>query len=410
MPSNVSKVTLSRLALAIRARGFTAARWLVPVFIFPQLTAALWRARADVAHADVLIVYEGGGFGHQISGPDIIRRIFPGRAVTVLMGAFPGEDNMRVPLVWTSPRVHLISLSLKMPPNCEQRSLRLPVPLLNGFYKSLARFLALRYPDKEVISSYSEIVERLWAETERIGITIRAKLTGEIVEWILPYYRLMRQRSAPKGADIEIESSSRSGSEVTEYVQALRRLVAAGYQCLLIGDRKLSDEVAGMFDGWLIDAAALRVDGELFSLFAATDADIFIGELGGGSMLPGINGIPTLIVNHFPYFATRLRATVFPKFCYDADGHLIPPEVMFAANSHLHAIPGVTVRLSTAEELEIAVTEFISESRAGMPYGIEVENLVGSPNDLWYADAESRISPAWLALARRRQAALIAPG
>jgi hypothetical protein len=433
-------MNLPRLAASLRARSFSVARWVVPFFVLPHLLVELWRARSEIAAADILVVYDAGGFGHQVCGPDILRRLYPGRNILVLLGAFPGEDNWSVPLIWREPTVRFLPFALALPKGWWQSSIRMPLLLQLGFCKVLAGALVRKFPGKTVIPSVYHVIDALWREAARLGLAIEATRKGEIVEWALPYFRLIRLRPAPairlpdtkrvlirrrlaehatrldrspsglcclylrtKGAEVEVETSSRSGSELTEYIQAIRRLVAAGYLCLLIGDRNLSDDIAAIFDGWLINAAVLRVDAGLFSLFAATEADIFVGESGGGSLPPGINGIPALTVNHFPYYVTRLNATVFPKFCYDAAGRMIPPEVMFGEYAHLHAIPGGSVRSNTAEELEIAVVEFIREHRRGVPNGIAVEEIVGRPNSLWYADAESRLSPAWLALARQRQ-------
>jgi hypothetical protein len=432
---------LRRIGPSLFARSFSAARWIVPIFVLPRLLTDLWRARHEIAAAEIVVVYDGGGFGHQICGPDILRRVFPGRRVVVLFGAFPGEDNWHVPLLWREPRVIFLSFALALPAGWRNRAVRVPLWLQLSFCRTLAQLLARGFPDKKIIPSSDHVIGELWREAECAGIAIHAHRVGEKVEWALPYFQLMRLRPAPairlqaqkrelisrrlsehgatrlqqspsglcclylraKGAEIEVETSSRSGSEVTEYVPAIRRLVDSGYLCLLIGDRALSGDIAASFRGWLLDAGSLDVDAGLFSLFAATEADIFIGESGGGSLPPGINGIPTLTVNHFPYYVTRLCATVFPKFCYDAAGNVISPEVMFGANSHRHAIPGGIVRSNSAEELEIAVEEFIRLHRRGIPDGVVVDDLVGTPNSLWYADAESRLSPAWLTLARQRQ-------
>ncbi|MDB5411045.1 MAG: hypothetical protein JWL84_5957 [Rhodospirillales bacterium] len=437
----VRAINLRRVKGSLRARAFSFSRWIVPAVVLPRLLAELWRARKDIASAEILVVYEGGGFGHHICGPDALRRLYPHRSVLILLGAFPGEENWRVPLIWREPRVRFLPFAVAMPETWQQRAIRVPVRLQMGFCKALARALAFRFPRKKVIASSFEVFDEVWLEAERSDLVIATIRTGEIVEWMAPYYRLMRFRPAPpirlpdteravmarhlaesarsldrppsglcclylraKGAEVEVVTSSRSGSALMEYVPAIHRLVAAGYRCLLIGDRILTNDVAAIFGGWLVDAAALRVDPGLFSLYAATEADIFIGEAGGGSLPPGVNGIPALTVNHFPYYVTRLHATVFPKFCYDSAGRMIPPEIMFGEYSHLHAIPGGTVRSNTAEELEIAVSEFIRLQRRGVPEGVVVEDIVGTPNSLWYADADSRLSPAWLELARQRQA------
>ena len=150
------------------------------------------------------------------------------------------------------------------------------------------------------------------------------------------------------------------------------------------------------FGGWLVDATSLGIDAERFSLFALTEADIFIGEAGGASFLPGINNIPTLLLNNFPPYQTRRGATAFLKICRDELGAAISPQRILTEYAHAYQIPGGSVSPNTATEILNAVTDFIENRRSDEPYGIKIDDIVDGAHETWYVDAQSHLSPAWL--------------
>jgi putative glycosyltransferase (TIGR04372 family) len=346
-------------------------------------------------------------------------------------GASRGVHNWHIPLIWTEPRVHLLQFAILL-----GRSLILGVPfhVQAAIGTAIGRWLKRRYPDKLVLGSIVEIRDALWRTAATLPVPPAALRSSDASEYTIAYFHLMTHRPAPpvrlpanmtapiraalaaavgggsgarklcclylrqRGSASEVDSFVRTGSELSDYVPAIRRLVQAGYQCLLVGDRKLSGEVAQMFGGWLADAQSLGQDPAATALFGASEADLFIGESGGGTFLPGVNGIPTLIVNNIPYYQTRYRATTFFKLCTDDSGALIDLKRMFGELSRAHEIQGGTIHSNTPDQLELAVIEFLAEHRKGEAYGVAVETVVGRPNDLWYADAQARISPAWLGL------------
>ena len=97
----------------------------------------------------------------------------------------------------------------------------------------------------------------------------------------------------------------RNTSNIQNHLPAVSLLNGQGYQVLLTGDLGLDVETRDAFKGRLVDAESLGVEAGVFNLFAALEADIFIGNNGGGVCLPNINDIPVLFLDAFPF-----------NFCY----------------------------------------------------------------------------------------------
>jgi len=422
--------TYRRLRRQIAFLALSIARWTLVPPLLARIGLTLWRARHDLAAADVLAIYESGGFGHHVIGPDALRRMYPGKRCVMLCGAYRGIHNWYIPQLWCEPRVHLLQFGVLV-----GRSLTLNIPfhvqVATG--AAIGRWLKRRYRGKTVLGSILEFRDALWDAARAVpGPPMAAMRSRDASEYTIPYFHLMARQPAPpaklpahvtlpirqaleaaigpkrghrrlcclylrkRGSASEVDSFIRTGSTLEDYVPAIRRLVDAGYQCLLVGDRELPEDVAQAFGGWLADARTLGQDASVVALFGASEADVFIGESGGGTFLPGVNGIPTLIVNNIPYYQIRHRATAFFKVCTDRAGMLIGLKRMFGELSRAHEIDGGIIHSNTAEQLAMAVSEFLTEHREGEAYGVAVETIVGSPNDLWYADAQARISPAWL--------------
>jgi hypothetical protein len=224
-------------------------------------------------------------------------------------------------------------VAVPIPPNAVRS------PYLPTYFQMLRHYprSPLRLPDEQ-----RETVRR------RIGEAIGRP----VCEWRLCcLYLRNRDASAP-------ETASRNGSPVEEFAGAVAALKKRNYLCILVGDRARG----GGGDLW--DAARLGVPADLLYLYAATEADLFIGEAGGGSYLPGISVIPTLIVNSYPHGYARFHAT-----------ELLKPSATEA---------------NSAEEITAAVQDFLDHSYPGEPYGLKCD--VG-----WFPDADARLSPigAW---------------
>jgi putative glycosyltransferase (TIGR04372 family) len=429
-------ITFERLKRSASARFCVILGWLLTPIIIILATNPLWKARKALTNADVVAIYESGGFGHHIITPDILRRLFPSERIVLLLAALPVGHNWSLPTLWPSPEIFMLRFAFTFSCGNKRETIRMPYPIQVRFCRYIANALRLCYPQKQHIIGYRELQSKLWRQiraTDQTGTSDGRNLTNQ--DWPIAYFHLMRRCPAPpvylpradatligdclvsalgtaasdrrglcclylrsKGANSneEIESSSRSGSPIDTYLQAVEYINSKGYQCLITGDRQLTTEIAIKFGGWLVDAASLGIDAEKFSLFALTEADIFIGEAGGASFLPGINEIPTLIVNNLPAYQTRVGATTFFKIYRDELGVAISPQRVLTEFAHAYQIPGGSVSPNTATEILNAVTDFIENRRDGEPYGIKIDDIVEGVHDTWYHDAQSRISPAWL--------------
>ncbi|MGQ0663113.1 MAG: hypothetical protein ACT4P2_05915 [Pseudomonadota bacterium] len=428
---------MRRILHAVGWRLNGVARWLVLPVSLLRVAYGVCRAWRDIRSAEVVVINEGGGFGHLIVFPDALRRLYPGRRVTLLFAASPEVQNWYLPRLWTVPRLHLLPFGFKLGRSGRWPPLSVPYRVQEWLCGLLAPAIRKLWPNKIVLASAMDLHFAM-LRSVGFGGDGEADPTRESrsVHTVHAYFRLLSTRAAPpvrlpaplvepirvaldrlvarserkarklcclylrwKGSEQELESGSRSGSVVIEWMPAIRSLIHAGYQCLMIGDRYLPDEFARETEGWLADARILGQDPFLFSLFAATEADLFVGESGGGSWLPGVNGIPTLIVNNFPYFQTRYRATVFFKFWEDPAGQAVDPRRAFRHLSQSYRHDGYAVRSNAAAEIEAAVRDFLDGIATDIPYGVPIEQIVRPHDHLWYALAESRISPAWLRLA-----------
>jgi hypothetical protein len=180
-------------------------------------------------------------------------------------------------------------------------------------------------------------------------------------------------------------------------VEGLRELNQAGYQVLLTGDADLTDEMFGAFGGMLVDARHARVDSEVFALYAATEADIWIGQAGGGIWLPGINGIPRLMIQAFPFGHGVANAWMHFKSVRDAHGVLVPYQKLFQDYAFEYAFLGMTVEDNSNSDIRDAIVSFLEDldrQAKGLP--VESPSFEFPPHTwAWYAKA--RISRAWLA-------------
>src|SRR5262249_13835945 len=127
-----------------------------------------------------------------------------------------------------------------------------------------------------------------------------------------------------KGEDSSDHTTNwRVGSPLFEYLPPLELLNDAGYQVILVGDGVLDPITFERCGGMLVDARSVNVNKDILDLFGATEVDIFIGETGGGLWLPGINHIPRLHLNAYPYFVAKPNSWIYYKTVTDRDGKLI---------------------------------------------------------------------------------------
>jgi len=390
----------------------------------------LWIAR-HFRQTDVVVVMPEGGFGHTIHGPDVARRLYVGqRTVFVVLSEYQ-RHNCASSLIWPDISVFFLPLSIGFRASGRAwafgqtpwlKNVIPPIIFALARWMSGSRIrrstLMQLYTDIPVNEAYRReiavipahrrhhlAVFRLMDETpapppvhlpdkirqpvvERLA---RLRNSSDIQERLCALY--LRQRGPG-----DASTFGRDGSTPDEYRAAIQLLVASGYQVLLTGDRILSVELYEEFRGMLLDYRFAKVDRKLFNIFAATEPHIFIGEHGGGSLLPGINRIPRLLVNMFPYYVALPHSWMYYKTVTDETGKMIHFKTLFSKYPYDFELPGMTLHSNTSNELAAAVKAFISDiAHPGPdPYA---NVLAGLSDNVWIKHLnDARLSPAFVRL------------
>jgi putative glycosyltransferase (TIGR04372 family) len=152
----------------------------------------------------------------------------------------------------------------------------------------------------------------------------------------------------------------RNSSSVETHLSAVRLLNEAGYQVLLTGDREMTPEIRKEFSGRFIDSDSISADKELFSLFAATEADILIGNNGGGITPALVNGTPGLYLDWFPFFMGYPNSWFYFKAASTEEGKMVPPEDLITKHAYDLSCSFGVLKNITSEEIRDAVACKIS--------------------------------------------------
>ena len=384
--------------------------------------------------ADVVVLMTRWGHGHTITGPDIARRVYRGkRCVFVVLSEFP-LHNWKTALMWPDISVLFVPYTLGF--RWKESPVSLPYPrwyirLMPRALDKLARVLAK--PGTPVLSLHqlytsipipkslqapfdprtgwwrAEPDERLrflnvayiWLQREvpvphvhlpeRWRRRVRSRLSAVVGQQQKPFCCLyLRQKGA--GSSLSFESR-RVGSPLVDYLDGVQALIQAGYQVAVTGDVQVPPGMSAQFGGMLVDARALRIDPQVFSLYAATEAALFVGETGGGTWLPGINGISRLVLNAYPYYYGYPNCWMFYKYVTDAQGRLVPYRELFEHHAYDWDLPGMTIHNNTGEEIRDAIAAFLQDLGHPAP---AAEQGFQFPEHTWAFHARSKLSSTWL--------------
>jgi putative glycosyltransferase (TIGR04372 family) len=401
------------------------------------LRLAPWFSR--IADADVVVLMTAPtGFGHSLIGPDLMRRLYPGQRCLFFIASWLYEHNHKVSLLWKDLDVVFISRLITAIPY-RHRVIAIPflrwhdamaiwltrkiVTLVSGgrarfqtvnemYHDALAlknawppamgtgddkkkgadgvklmaqlQLLQMRKPEspvrlpEEIRNDITPRLERLWREAGHEGA----------VKLCCLYLRYEKRES--------YTTRLRNSSSLEHHLSAVRLLGEAGYQVLLTGDFEIDDATRKGFRGALVDERDLGVDRDIYQLFAGSQADIFIGNHGGGEILAIVNEIPSLYLDWFPYSHGRKNAWVYFKAARDKDGHLFPGRRLITDFVYDSAASFGTLINNTQEEITDAVACFIEDVKsmdAPDPYA-NVATLI--PEDTQFHITGARLSPAWV--------------
>lgn len=400
----------------------TLASLAVAPVVAVAMLARILGFRKALSQAGVLVVLPHVGFGHTITAPDIARRLYRNRRPVALLFSETRYHNPLIDRIWPDVVCITVPLSLRI-----TDSLRLPwsepvKDILRRLVIRAARFLMPASAESiGVLEMYDLLVP------PDISCPPRGKVPQQSLLWPIGYFRLQASVKAPAvklpdemvrqararfsakplcnlylrqkdDSSADLANSRRSGSPLSSYVPAIRHLIASGYQVLLTGDQPLPDSLYDQFGGMLTDAAHADIPKNLFDVFAATESTICIAEPGGGAWLPGVNEIPRLLINAFPYFYSLANSWLYYKVAVDADHRPIPYEKLFADHPHDYELKGWTLLNNSADQILSAVTSFLEQIRDPQADTVTRETFAALPDYLWIRHGCAHILPVWLKL------------
>lgn len=420
------------LTIAKGPLKWIAAYGSLPLIMAVTLTKVIPAFRA-LRGAEIVVVMPEGGFGHTVTGPDVARRQYAGKRCAFIVFSEYGRHNWKVAAIWPDLSMAFFPLSLGW--SIGGRSLRTPVL---RWYKTIAPRAMIRLirlvggPKVLVITLldlYAQITDATKSQTDRLTVYHR---------WPVGYFKLMREVAMPPAAlparrqhmirgklkalsasmggpepvrlcclylrqlgagHADITSSRRDGSPLIDYMDGLRLLNQADYQVLLTGDVSLEPGACRESGGMLVDANSLGVSSQLFSIYAATECDIFVGEAGGATWLPGVNEIPRLVLNALPYIQGFPNSWMYYKTVTDPEGKLVHYKHLFADHAFDFELQRMTVHDNSSSEISEAISCFLEDVARPPNIAPEVDPILEFPEHTRIRHAANcRLSPAFLKL------------
>lgn len=415
--------TLYRILSIFVTSGYASTAGIIAVLLN-------WR---KLNRADLILMHSDGGFGYTITTPDLVRRHHKGKRIVIFFPYIPGTFNKDIKKIWDDVDLIFVQVAFRRPYSAQFHPYDLnsrTVALFPSSFKwryFLFRMLGILI--RLVVSS-----KDVMSETEYFNSLPEQKLpTGRPLSdrWVPTYFKLLREINV-KPVRLPAKTRSlfdralyhaaggkqkrcclylrlrstleypeaflRSGGEIASYLGAVKTLNQHGYQVLLVGDRQLPSNIFDEFRGMFIDANTLGFPESLFYLFAATESDICIGECGGGFWLGPINGIPSLLINAYPFHIGWNNMVIYYKVLTGEDGYIVPAEKVFQKYGEDVFHSNINVLENTPEELEAATFSFIDcvekEKRLGIPF----KGLAGVEDHFWSSLSGSYISPIWMKL------------
>ena len=255
------------------------------------------------------------------------------------------------------------------------------INLRYGMYFHLQREVPLKQPS---------LPQELCAKVERAlarvrGVRAEVRLCG--------FYIKKRTIDGPDGTSHFLD-----GSPFEAYLPAIRFLVSRGYQVLLTGDQPMSRQVAEDFDGMVVDGETLGINPYLHSIYTALHTDIFVGDIGGGTLFAGlVTDRQKLGLNAYLFYSAFNNFWIYYKHAYDRDGiHLSFSDITTGKYAFSGAPDGFTVESNSENEMLEAVRCYVEEMEN--PGSSEIDNTL---EDMWpsystFKLANCHISPAYV--------------
>ena len=415
----------SRVASAL-ILPFSAVAWIVQ--LVPHISKM---ANAN----EVVLMTNPTGFGHSIIGPDVMRRLYKRKRCLFIVTSWLYEHNQKVGLLWPDIDVVFISRFLATLPyqnrvvaipflrwhdamaviltrglvaviSCGRANFQTLYEIYLGLQKrsSDPKYLSDEYKNHadgvEVTTQFQILQKDVQCLPLQLPQTFRDEFNLRLDQAWTAGGRAMPRKTCCLYLRYEERDAHtmilRNSSSLENHLPAVRHLNNAGYQVLLIGDFKIEGATKTACVGGLVNAEVLGADHDLFQLFAASEADIFIGNHGGGDIISIINETPSLYIDWFPYSHGRKSAWFYYKSARDKNGEMIPGKRLITDFAYdLGASFGTLVH-NTPEEIADAVACFIEDvNKPGAPDPcVGVAELI--PKDSQFHAIGARLSPAWV--------------
>lgn len=381
-----------------------------------------------IRRSHAVLLAENGGHGFTLYAPDWFRRLFPDGPVLIFYGTTyeKARHNPLVSNLWCPN--HFIWVRQGLTFSGGQTVYYNPAYIHLSFTLA-ATFLRLLFPAKHIVLHVPDLVHRspLPENLDQESEGVRRLFTEDLPEsYEGPLYYTFATRPAPpihvpsalkehveKQLQIQSDhiftrrcnlflrnrphsdesSSNRQSGRLESYRGSIQELIKRDYQVLLTGDFDVSDDMINAFPGSIVDAKALGLDWESFSLYAGFEVDIHIGCFSGGSAAADINAIPNLMLNAFPPDHSLQRSVNHPKWVYRTDGKLMDLSSMLRGDFRNCYARGNRIEENSATEITTATIEFL-ENYSNPDYGIDPRSLgIDAP---YFQICRGKLSPAWL--------------
>ncbi len=383
----------------------------------------------------VVLMTKPSGFSYSIHGPDVARRMVSGEHVLFLIASWRYDFNPEVEKLWRDIKdIEVVFIPRLLFVRQLSEKGRMILPFLKP-HDSMVQWLTRRFVRlvgregvrfQSLMDLYDEMVE---AHTDS---TSDSKLWGKDYAIFTSYADMLMRRSVPPlrlPVDIRNDferkfheawhasgykekpklcclylrcekpfskiARLRNGSELSSVLPAIRLLNAAGYQVALTGDREMSPEIRQEFGGGLIDDVTINSDRNIYQLYAASEADFFMGNNGGGVTLPTSNGIPCLFIDWFPVVYGFNHSWLYFKSAIYKDGSPVPYDRVLEEHTFDFTCSFGTLSHITEEEIAEAVEFFLQDLKkmdAPDPHADVVALIPDGP----FRRSGARISPAWV--------------
>lgn len=311
-----------------------------------------------IAGSRRVVMLTEGGFGHTVIAPDIARRVFPDQKTLVVIFSIKGRHNWSLAKVWTDIDVIHLWKYLYFYSKFQSTCMSMLVLWVVRFVLRKQVYMATADPElkdaprhaawtervslyqmfvNQQIDRYGAISELHYPSNEFLLYWVRNVFLNPMPQPMLP--AAMDKRFMLKMENIQPERSgvlavymrrkgedgdglTRCGGTYEDYRPIFEMSRKRGLLTLVLGDRPL-EECPPDMRGYLCDARNFDLDNEWYSLAAVIKSDYFIGDPGGGSLLPCLLQMPKIMVNAFPYSQAWPGFLLLFKRLMDSEGRRI---------------------------------------------------------------------------------------